>query len=43
MAGVPAKIGWMSKAGAVLMLICPIDGSKYILTEKNKLELIEDE
>ena len=46
MAGVPAKrIGWMSKAGAVLKsnLICPIDGSKYILTEKNKLELIEDE
>ena len=46
MAGVPAKrIGWMSKAGAVLKsnLICPIDGSRYILTEKNKLELVEDE
>ena len=46
MAGVPARrIGWMSKAGAVLKsnLICPIDGSRYILTEKNKLELVEDE
>lgn len=46
MAGVPAKrIGWMSKAGSVLRsnLICPIDGSRYILIEKNKLEPIEDE
>ena len=46
MAGVPAKrIGWMSKAGSVLKsnLICPIDGSRYILIEKNKLEPIEDE
>ena len=33
MAGVPAKrIGWMSKAGAILddNLKCPIDGSLYI-------------
>jgi len=40
MGGVPAKrMGWMSKAGAILgeNLTCPIDGSKYKLANKDKL------
>lgn len=43
MAGTPAKrIGWMSKAGGRLGddLICPIDGTAYKLTSKDKLEEI---
>ncbi|MGD1875972.1 MAG: DapH/DapD/GlmU-related protein [Kiloniellaceae bacterium] len=41
MAGVPARrIGWMSKAGARLGddLVCPIDGSRYRLTDLATLE-----
>tara|TARA_Y100000768_G_C23955999_1_gene672835 strand:- start:173 stop:748 length:576 start_codon:yes stop_codon:yes gene_type:complete len=40
MVGVPAKrIGWMSKLGERLddSLVCPADGTKYKLIEKNKL------
>lgn len=43
MAGTPAKrIGWMSKAGGRLGkdLICPIDGTAYVLTASEKLEEI---
>jgi UDP-2-acetamido-3-amino-2,3-dideoxy-glucuronate N-acetyltransferase len=41
MVGTPAKrIGWMSKAGGRLAddLICPIDGTAYLLTTPDKLE-----
>ena len=45
MAGVPAKrIGWMSRVGARLrptsMLICPVDGSRYVKTRDGDLELL---
>ncbi|HEY9164195.1 MAG TPA: acyltransferase [Magnetovibrio sp.] len=41
MAGVPAKrIGWMSRAGGKLGddLVCPIDGTRYRLTQDGLLE-----
>jgi UDP-2-acetamido-3-amino-2,3-dideoxy-glucuronate N-acetyltransferase len=41
MAGVPARrVGWVSKAGEKLgpSLICPRDGSRYRLVEKDHLE-----
>ena len=41
MAGVPARrIGWMSRAGARLGddLVCPIDGARYRLTARGRLE-----
>ncbi len=44
MVGVPAKrIGWMSKLGERLdeSLVCPGDGTKYELIEKNKLVLVK--
>ena len=40
-AGVPARrIGWMSRAGTRLGadLICPVDGSRYRLTDRGLLE-----
>lgn len=43
MAGTPARrIGWISKAGGRLGddLICPIEGTRYRLVNKNKLEEI---
>ena len=41
MAGVPARrIGWMSRAGGRLGddLVCPIDGTRYRLTDRGSLE-----
>ena len=41
MAGVPARrIGWMSRAGGRLGddLVCPIDGTRYRLTEQGAME-----
>ena len=46
MSGVPAKrIGWMSKAGAMLdsNLKCPIDGTRYKLITNNELAILNDE
>ena len=46
MAGTPARrIGWISKAGGRLGndLICPIDGTTYVLTAPDKLEELSNE
>lgn len=43
MTGVPARrTGWMSRAGARLDadLVCPIDGSRYRLTQPDRLEAL---
>ena len=43
MAGVPARrIGWMSRAGARLAddLVCPVDGSRYRLSGRCRLEAV---
>lgn len=45
MVGTPARrVGWMSKAGVKLGadLVCPLDGSKYRETGKDKLEMISE-
>jgi acetyltransferase-like isoleucine patch superfamily enzyme len=45
MVGAPARrVGWMSKAGVRLGddLVCPLDGSEYRETGKDKLEMISE-
>ena len=45
MAGIPARrIGWISKSGGILTdnLVCPVDGTRYQLTEKGSLTEIAE-